>query len=84
MRFSEQLLTGFKPDHKYIRVERIGFIKRSSYGSDILRSRSDGLPVEFGAKTGWWHISLNVKGIGCQKIKHFRITLTKSLRKPVV
>ena len=58
-------------------AKRIGFIKRFSYGSD-------GLPAEFGAKTGWWHISLNVKGIGCQKIKHFRITLTKSLRKPVV
>ena len=58
-------------------AERIGFIKRSSYGSDILRSRSDGLPAEFGAKAGWWHVSMNVKGLGCQKFSIFVSRLSK-------
>ena len=48
-------------------AEIIRFIKRSSYGSDIMQSRSDGLPDEFWAKAGWWHVSMNIKGIGCQK-----------------
>ena len=64
----------------FSRAEIIGFIKRSSYGSDILRSRSDGLPAEFGAKAGWWHVSVNVKGVECQKIKYFRFTLTKKFK----
>ena len=41
-------------------ADRLGFIKRFYYGSD-------GLLAEIGAQAGWWHVSMNIKGIGCQK-----------------